>query len=67
MHATQFNLHNVPVANIQSLGGCDSTAHRLLCTDNKSFRNAEPQNDLVWFWVDEPPKGDVGDLHQQQL
>jgi hypothetical protein len=67
MRATQFNLHNVPVANFQSFGGCDSTAHKLRCTDDQSFRNAEPRNDFVWFRVDEPPKGDVGDLQLAQL
>ena len=67
MRATQFNLLDVTVANFQSFGGCDSTAHKLRCTDDQSFRNAEPRNDFVWFRVDEPPKGDVGDLRPAQL
>jgi hypothetical protein len=67
MSATQCFLLDVPVANFQSFGGCDSTAHMLGCTDYQSFRNAEPRNDFVWFRVDEPPKCDVGDLQSAQL
>jgi len=62
IHATQFNLLNVLVANFQSFSGCDSTAHNWCCTDNQSFHNAEPRNDFVWFRVNELLKGDVGDL-----
>jgi len=65
--ATLFNLLDVLVANSQSLGGCDSTAHELRCTDHQSFRNAEPRNNFVRFRVDEPPKGGVGDLRPLQL
>jgi len=64
---TQFNLLFVPVANFQSFRSRDSTAHKLRCTDDQSFHNAEPRNDFVWFWVEEPPKGDVGDLRPAQL
>jgi hypothetical protein len=60
--ATQFNLDNVLVANIQSFGGCDSTAHQMRCTDNQSLCNGAPWNDYVRFWVDELPNGDVGDI-----
>jgi len=66
MRATQFDLLNVPVANLQSFGGCDSTAHKLRWTDDKSFHNAQPRHDCVWFQVVEPPKGDVGDLPPAQ-
>jgi len=65
--ATQFNLLDVPVANFQTIGSRDSTSHRLRCTDDQSFCNAEPRNNFVWFWVDEPPKGNVGDLQPAQL
>jgi hypothetical protein len=67
MRATQFNLLDVPVPNFHSFRGCDSTAHKLCCTDDKSFRNAEPRNDFVWFRVDDLPKGDVGDSRPAQL
>jgi len=67
MRATQFNLLDFPVANIQSFGGCDFTAHKLPSMDDQSFPNAEPQNDFVWFRLDESPKGDVGDLRPGHL
>jgi len=67
MCPTQFNLLDVPVGNFQSFGGCDSTAQKLRCTDDQSFRSAEPWNDCLWFRVDKPPKGDVGDLRLAQL
>jgi hypothetical protein len=66
MCANQFNFLDIPVANFQSFGSCDPNAHKLRCTDNQSFRNAEPQSDFVWFRVDEPPKGDVEDLRPAQ-
>jgi len=66
MRVTQFNLVDVRVANFQSFGGCDSTAHKSRCTDDESFRNGEPWNDFVWFRVDEPLKGEVGDLRLAQ-
>ena len=59
---TQYNLFDIPVANLQSFGSCDSTAHKLCCTDDQSFHDAYPPNDSVWFWIDEPLKRDVGDL-----
>jgi len=65
--ATQFNQLDLPVTDFQSFGGCDPTTHTLSCTDDRSFRNAEPQNNILWFWVDEPPKGDVGDLRPAHL
>ena len=55
MHATEFNLLDVLMANCQSFGCCDSTAHMLHCTDNQVFRNANPRNDFLSFWVDECP------------
>jgi len=67
MPATQFNLLDVPVANSQFFGCCDSTAHKSRGTEDKSFCDAEPRNDFEWFWVDDPPKGDVGDLWPAQL
>jgi len=62
MRATQFNLLDVPVANFQPFAGCDSSAHKMHSTDDQWFRNVERRNDFVWFRVDEPPQGDVGDL-----
>ena len=47
MHATQFNHLDVPVANFQCFGSCDSTAHKSRCTDDQTFRNAERRNDFV--------------------
>jgi len=67
MRATQFNLLDIPVANFQSFGGCDSTAHELRCTDDLSFHNAARRNNIVCFEIDEPPKSDVGDLRQAQF
>jgi len=67
MSATQFNLLDLPVANFQFFGSCDSTAHQLRCMVDQSLRTAEPQNNFMWFRVDEPPKGDVGELQLAQL
>jgi len=67
MRASQFHLLDVPVANFQSIGSCDYTAHKLRSADDQSFRNVEPRNNFVWFCVDEPPRGDVGDLQPAQI
>lgn len=54
------------MAPLKSFGGCDYTAHLLRCTDEESFCNAEPLNDIVWFRVDEQPQGEVVDLRPAQ-
>jgi len=66
MCATKFNLHDVPKDIFQSFGERNSTAHKLRCTDDQSFGNADAQNDIVWLLIDKPPKGDVGDLRLAQ-
>jgi hypothetical protein len=67
MCATKLNLLDGPVANFQSFISCPATVHKLCCTDDQSFRNAKPQNKIVWFWRSELPKGDVEDLRPAQL
>jgi hypothetical protein len=62
MHATQFNLLDVPVSNLQSFRVCNSTHHKLHCTNDQLFGNNASRNDFRLFQVDEPPKGDVWDL-----
>jgi len=53
MRSTKLTLRDVWVANFQFFGGCDSTTHKLHCTDNQLFRNADPRNDFARFRVDE--------------
>jgi len=67
MHATEFDLLYVPVVNFQSSGGADSTAPELNRIDDQSFRNTELWNDFLWFWIEAPPKGDVGDSRPAHL
>jgi len=67
MPATQLKLLDVPVANFQSFGGCDVTAHKLRCTDDQVFGNNEPLTNVMWVRMDEPPEYDVSDVRPAQL
>jgi len=62
MSATQFNLQDVPVANLKSLGSWDSTAQRLYSTNKYTIYTVYLLNQFEWFWVEEPLKGTIEDV-----